>query len=330
MFLTDLQSGSGVFPKPADNIGRKSIPDYNAYAEDFVYDVRIPGCTPGRLFAGQRREGFGVNLGEVFDLVNTDPVGDPDGENSATFYKNVTTLALEVPISCLTRGGSDVIGAWTTSTLPRRRALSKTPTFDEPATYGDLKDRVQVSRLGMPLVNEVVIGIPDKDLFNASRPKDDLQFATYVTNPALPELLEILFGVSAPNNFPRNDLLAAFVTGIPGVNAFGFGEMQRLNTAIPPTPKALQNNLGVAAGDNAGFPNGRRPGDDVVDAELRVAMGLLCHLGLGLCSPADAPSGLLPFTDGVTVNAMQFADGFPYLRSPVPGSPNSENGIGEK
>lgn len=313
-FLTEAGTGKRDFVKPVDNVGTKSLPEYAAYADGFVYDVDIPGCGLGRVFAGQRAEGFQVNLGEVFDLVNVgDPVGDPDGELSATRYKNVTSLALEVPTDCLTGDAGPILGAWTTASLPRGE--------------GGMK---QVSRLGMPLVNEVVIGLPDKDRFNSSRPADDGQFATYVTHPTLPELLELLFGVEAPNNFPRNDLLAAFVTGVEGLNAFGFGEMQRLNTSVAPTPAGEQSNLGFAGGDLAGFPNGRRPGDDVVDIELRVAMGLLCHVGLGLCSPEDAPSGLLPFTDGALVEAAQFDATFPYLVDPIPGSPNSANGIGEK
>ena len=134
----------------------------------------------------------------------------------------------------------------------------------------------------MPLVNEVVIGLKDKNRFNASEPKDDGQFADYVTNPTLPTLLEVLFGgagVKAPTNFPRTDLVAAFLTGVEGVNKPAnvvVSEMVRLNTSIAPTPGAAQNRLGVLGGDNAGFPNGRRPGDDVVDIELRVAMGVLC------------------------------------------------------
>ncbi|MDX1642912.1 MAG: DUF4331 domain-containing protein [Thermoanaerobaculia bacterium] len=347
-----LQAGGGTFIKPVDNIGTKSIPDYDTYEDQYVFDIAIPGCADGRVFVGQRREGFGVNLGEIFDLINTDPVGDPDGENSATEFTNVTTFALELPIGCV-KGSGDVIGAWTTAWLPRVRQLqprpnssgSETPlgslasTSVERTPLGapvmhaarELGPFRQVSRLGMPLVNEVVIGLPDKDRFNTSAPKDDLQFATYVTNPTLPELIEILFPVvEAPNNFPRNDLLATFVTGIDGVNLFGFGEMLRLNTSIPPTPAGSQNNLGVVAGDLAGFPNGRRPGDDVVDIELRVAMGLLCHAGLGLCEPSDAPSGTLPYTDGVTVDDSQFDDVFPYLTTPIPGSPNALNGIGEK
>jgi hypothetical protein len=189
----------------------------------------------------------------------------------------------------------------------------------------------QVSRLGAPLVNEVVIGLRDKDLFNSASPTQDSALASYVTNPTLPELLEILFGsagVQAPNNFPRRDLVAAFLTGIQGLNKpqnVVASEMLRLNTSTAPVPLASQNRLGALGGDNAGFPNGRRPGDDVVDIELRVAMGALCHAfpGAFSCGPGDAPSGLLPFTDGAFVDASFFNDAFPYLRTPIGGSPNS-------
>src|SRR5262249_10945274 len=152
-------------------------------------------------------------------------------------------------------------------------------------------------------------------------------FTQYVTHPSLPELLEILFGaagVVAPNAFPRNDLVAAFLTGVPGVNANGStAEMLRLNTALPVTPKGAQNSLGAAqcfvqgtltlgnpGCDPAGFPNGRRPGDDVVDIELRVAMGFLLPL-------AQAPSGQLGFTDAVIVEDAQFDNAFPYLTTPL-------------
>lgn len=188
----------------------------------------------------------------------------------------------------------------------------------------------QVSRLGAPLVTEVVIGLKDKDLFNGAYPTQDGALAVYVTNPTLPELLEILFGgagVQAPNNFPRLDLVAAFLTGIPGLNQppnVVPSEMLRLNTSIPPTQAGAQSRLGALGGDNAGFPNGRRPGDDVVDIELRVAMGVLCHAFPGTfgCGPADAPSGMLPFTDGAFLDASFFNGQFPYLRTPLPGSPS--------
>src|SRR4029453_14234356 len=128
-----------------------------------------------------------------------------------------------------------------------------------------------------PLVNEVVIGLKDKDRFNASEPKDDLQFVDYVTHPTLPAILELLFaGVKAPTQFPRNDLVAVFATGVDNLNKnSSVAEMQRLNTSIAPAPRETQKNMGVLAGDNAGFPNGRRPGDDVVDMALRVVMGAL-------------------------------------------------------
>ena len=167
-------------------------------------------------------------------------------------------------------------------------------------------------------MNELVIGMTKKNLFNAGHPKDDIQFINYVTNPTLPELLEILFGgagVRAPNVFPRADLIQVFLTGVPGLNQDGSnGEIMRLNTATPPVPSFAQNNLGVIAGDLAGYPNGRRPGDDVVDISLRVLMGVLL-------SPAEAPSGQLSFTDGARQHADQFDDTFPYLKSPIPGSP---------
>ncbi len=175
-----------------------------------------------------------------------------------------------------------------------------------------------MSRLGAPLVNEVVIGLKDKNKFNSSQPKDDGQFADYVTNPTLPMLLEVLFGgagVKAPTNFPRTDLVAAFLTGVPGLNQppnVVVSEQLRLNTSIPPTPSAnIQSRFGVIGGDNAGFPNGRRPGDDVVDIELRVAMGVLCTLSIGGCTPADAPAGSLRYTDGAHISSAFFDAKFP-------------------
>jgi hypothetical protein len=302
-YLTNAADGSIVFTKPVDNIGNKTLPDYNSYANSYIYTVKIPGCpTPGRLFVGQRKDPFVVNLGETFDLINlSNPLGPVDGEKDSLSDKNVTSLVLEVPTICLTNGASPVIAAWTTASRYEGTNL------------------VQVSRLGQPLVNEVVIGLKDKDAFNASEPKDDVQFAQYVTHPTLPALIELLFGsagVRAPTNFPRMDLVAVFLTGVPGLNqTSATAEMLRLNTTTPAEPAAAQNNLGVIGGDTAGFPNGRRPGDDVVDIALRVVMGKLL-------STNDAPSGQLPFTDGALVNADMFPSVFPYLRPPLAGSPN--------
>ncbi len=447
-FVTNVVGGATRLGMPSDNIGGKSFPDYEKYAAGFIHDVDIPGCdTPGRVFAGQRREPFAVNLGEVFDLINLNPLGNPDAVRSDTADKNVTSFVLEVPIDCLTgTDGNPVIGGWTTASLRQNRTLLSNPTLGSPdEQFGAF---VQVSRLGNPLVNEVVIGLSDKNKFNASHPRDDAQFLQYVTSPTLPEILEILNPnmLEAPNDFPRGDLIDAFLTGIGGINQDGsIGEFLRLNTQIAPVPRDLQNRLGVIGGDLGGYPNGRRPGDDAVDISLRVLMGNLCHqagagggtsdeftvmlnggnvfpptpstatgegeftltggnrfrgvvrhnvqnvfqgnvrlgapgengrrvcqdatgpipvrwdcrlsedeiaalndgrfyvdldtfnfqdgeirgqivpqltTGIGGCSPDDAPSGLLLFTDGALQTASQFNDTFPYLNTPTPGSPN--------
>jgi hypothetical protein len=179
----------------------------------------------------------------------------------------------------------------------------------------------------MPLVNELVIGLPDKDNWNRSVPADDAQFLQYVTNPSLPALIEALFrgaGVAAPTLFPRTDLVATFLTGISGVNQppnVVPSEELRLNTSTAITVAGSQNRLGVIGGDAAGYPNGRRPGDDVVDITLRVAMGRLITLGL-FGTPSQAPSGALDFTDGAFVDHTFFDTSFPYIKPPLPGSPN--------
>ncbi|MCI0634081.1 MAG: DUF4331 domain-containing protein, partial [Actinobacteria bacterium] len=313
-------SGGAVFTKPVDNIGTKSIPDYAGYAAQFLYEIQIPGCaTPGRVFVGQRKDPFVVNLGETFDLVHTNPLGPENGESDDLADKNVTALCLEIPVSCLLDGAETTIGGWTTASLRQARVLNPAPVPPGSPGKGASVEGgayTQQSRLGMPLVNEVVIGLKDKDRFNASEPKDDGQFATYVTHPTLPELIEILFGVEAPNAFPRADLVQGFLTGVTGLNQPAGvvpSEMLRLNTAIAPKPKGMQARLGVLSGDTAGFPNGRRPGDDVVDIALRVVMGVLLPV-------ADAPDGQRPYTDGAFCDDSLFDTAFPYLRTPIPGA----------
>jgi len=326
--VANASGGGTSFDKPVDNIGNKSISDYASYAAKHLYHINIPGCgAPGRMFVGQRKDSFVVNLGETFDLINYKAPAtafDPNAERSATDSladKNVTSLALEIPTSCLTNGSEPVIGGWTTASLRQGRLLNPTPASSSTSKEGGAW--TQVSRLGMPLVNELVIGLKDKDQFNSSKPGGDTQFIDYVTNPTLPALVETLFssaGVKAPTNFPRNDLVTAFLTGVQGLNKPANGtpsEMLRLNTSI--APAGAQHRLGVLGGDNAGFPNGRRPGDDVVDIELRVAMGKLCRLNIG-CAPTDAPSGDIEFTDGAFVDSSFFDMSFPYLKTPLPGS----------
>ena len=357
--------GSASFVKPFDNAGNKSVPNYPAYANQFVYNnVSIPGCaTPGKVFAGQRAEYFAINLGPVFDLVNFIPIqgaDDPVYSSGPAFpggitqsqenqeligKKNVTSLAIEIPIACLRGTGNGVIGVWSTASLPQARLLRPTPNTRMSDLHGGAL--VQVSRLGNPLVNEVVIGLPEKDLFNAARPTQDGALATYVTNPTFPAILDALFrapvnatlGTSfttlAPTNFPRNDLVATFLTGIETLNKLSTvtpSEMLRLNMGVNPTPQASQKTLGVVADDLAGFPNGRRPGDDVVDIVLRVAMGRLCHpvpiagtpTNLGLCTPAQAPTGTVAYTDGAPANAASIQNVFPYLNAPLRGSPRPQ------
>ncbi len=338
--VTNASGGGTTFAKPFDNVGNKSIPDYPAYAGQFLYNVAIPGCSaPGRVFVGQREENFAVNLGPVFDLVNIVPIEGniaQSQENQELINNyNITSLAIEVPISCVTGTGNGVIGVWSSASLPQSRLLKPNPTYAAPDTQGGAF--VQVSRLGMPLVNELVIGLPQKDLFNAVKPTADGALADYVTNPTFPAILQALFGSAAiaPTNFPRNDLVATFLTGIATLNQMSTvtaSEMQRLNTGVNPTPRASQSPLGVAGDDLAGFPNGRRPGDDVVDIVLRVAMGRLCHpvpiagtpTQLGLCQPSDAPSGLTAYTDGAPSSATETMDAFPYLNAPLRGSPRPQ------
>ena len=183
-FATNGMTGGIFFAKALDYFGQKTFADYEAYAQSHITPIQIPGCDDGRVFVGQRKESFAVNLGEIFDLVNLDPLGNPDAERSDTADKNITSLALEVPTDCLT-GGGEVIGGWTTSLLPQTRTLVDNPTFDDPDQQSGAF--VQVSRLGNPLVNEVAIGLPDKNLFNAAHPRDDganFLFVRHQPNPA--------------------------------------------------------------------------------------------------------------------------------------------------
>ncbi|KQV86964.1 DUF4331 domain-containing protein [Pelomonas sp. Root1237] len=345
--VTHATSGATTFDKPVDNIGKKTIADYASYAAKHVYPITIPGCsTPAKVFVGQRQDPFAVNLGTIFDLVNA-PVSvitDPSLINAAPNTlddKNVSTLALEVHKDCLKSATDDVIGGWTTASLRQGRLLDPKPGSGHQASEKAGGAWVQVSRLGMPLVNEVVIGLKDKDKFNSSKPKDDGQFADYVTNPTLPALLEIALALpnTAPTNFPRNDLVTTFLTGIKGVNqqkTVTASEMLRLNTAIAAVPFAQQNRLGIvgnilaAGNDNAGYPNGRRPKDDVVDISLVAVMGGLCvangdtdKLGFGAaCKPSVVPLGATTFKlhDAVDQAVVPLLSGFPYLNTPIPGT----------
>ncbi len=349
--------GSTTLEKPVDYIGEKTLGNaaaYQAYADAHIHNVTIPGCASGtnqaRVFVGQRQEGFAVNLGTIFDLVNApfEVISNRSFENAAAVNsiqdKNVTSIALEIHKDCLTPSSEDVIGGWTTASVRQVQIGDGVPAQGHQTAEKVGGAWVQVSRLGMPLVNEVVIGLKDKDRFNASKPSGDGQFLTYVSNPTLPQLISLVQtgnAGAAPTNFPRTDLLNVFLAGIEGVNRpanLVLSEMLRLNTETAPTPIASQNKLGLAFGDSAGFPNGRRPIDDVVDISLVAVMGGLCvangsgnALGLNTvpgtnlssnCSSTSVPLGntSLSIHDAVDQARVPFMNRFPFLSTPTPGS----------
>ncbi len=281
----NMATGEARFAKPFDYSGTKTFGGpggYGEYAASFIHDFEMPNCAePGRVFVGQRNEAFKISLGEVFDLVNFVPVegdsapgagdggGFPGGvtqdpERNVLARNNVTSIALEVHKDCLTDGEEPVIGAWTSASLRQVTIQNPRQTFERPEV--GLGAFVQVSRLSAPLVNELFIGYDQKDRFNGSKPRHDSQFIDFVTNPGLPLILDILFRDAvnqtlgadipdlAPSNFPRNDLVTAFLTGFPGVNQPADvvpSEMLRLNTAIDVTPRVEQSTFGVAGGDVA-------------------------------------------------------------------------------
>lgn len=308
---------------PPSNIGSRATPNYEAnLGQPAVYPLGTGG---GRVFAGQRDEGFFVNIEGIFDILNL-PVSEAGGTDGTAGF-NVSTIAIEVPIQDLTRGGTvpsgptadnAVIGVWATSD----RAVTRVFNFGGGnLTVPSVK---QVSRLGNPLVNEVVIPLGKKDAFNASTPKDDAQFASFVVDPQLAQLLVAVFGITVPSA-PRSDLVAIFATGIPvnpitGPNFTTFlsdgqpHEMLRLNVAIPPAPAGSRSKYGLLGGDVAGFPNGRRVFDDVTDIELRAVAG-----GTPF-TPAfnKAPNNVLG--DGVPQNDVPFLERFPYLGVPHSGN----------
>ncbi|MGP4863943.1 DUF4331 domain-containing protein [Psychrobacter sp. T6-5] len=353
MVKGDRRSGArtplGNFNKPFDYIGTKSFKeiDYPTYARSFIQPLNLGSCGKGRVFVGQRAEGFAIDLGRVFDLVNLNPLGSRTGGTNILADKNVTSIAMEVPKSCLVNstGNDPVIGAWTTASVRQATLVNPSPASGISTTAKKGGAWTQVSRLGMPLVNEVVIGLKDKDKFNASEPKDDVaNFKNYVFYPTLPALIQTLYPTApAPTNFPRQDLVTAFLTGVPTVNKpinanQVPADMLRLNTDIAAVAADDQNDLGLlsiisgiqtdgrpnAGADTAGFPNGRRPGDDVTDIALRVSMGALCHSGLDAkvipCAPGDAKAGKALLTDGTLKPATEFDSVFPYLKTPNPGA----------
>jgi uncharacterized protein DUF4331 len=329
--------GSGLACPPC-NIGPLSTPDafYPGIAASAVHSLG-GGIS---VFAGQRAEAFYVDLGSIFDLAILRPfanlhamfglpgVTKGPGVN-ATNHLNVHSIAIQVPISAVTTGGHPTIGVWTTAS--RQRVTVWDADNGESVSAGPWR---QVSRLGNPLINEVIIPLGKKDLWNSLPPADDKQFASYVAQPGLAALLPGLYPGVFPNlaalvksGKPRVDLEAILLTGIPAGLIPGFtnltgsvvADMLRLNTKIPPAKNP--NIYGLLGGDAAGFPNGRRIADDVVAIELRAIAGVTYPLIDKKFKP-DAAAGLL--TDGTTpadVSASPLGH-FPYLGLPYSGYDN--------
>ncbi|OBQ47469.1 hypothetical protein A4U61_19360 [Streptomyces sp. H-KF8] len=271
-------------PVAPSNVGKASMPDYDTLREQAVRELADGATT----FAGQADDPFFLDL-RVFDLLyggNLSEVG-----NDTLKGYNVNSLALQVPTHMIVESADQpVVGIW--STTRRKNAKGQF---------------TQVSRLGNPLVNEVVNPLKDKDTFNASAPWDDAQFLKNVTNPELPKLIEAIYKIEAPAE-PRNDLVDVFLKGVEGLNQPPHvtpSEMLRLNTSIEPA--AEPKRLGVLDGDNAGFPNGRRLTDDVIDAALQVVEGELVGAANDLGDAVDA-------------NDKEFGASFPYLANPTEGS----------
>ena len=320
-------------PVPPYNAGPRTTPNYAALADAAVQDFG----NGVKSFAGPRDETFAVDLGSIFDLGGLRPLNQAhliplptsDGVN-ANDGKNVHSIAIEVPIDRLTEGDT-TIGVWATANRKKVRVFSQN-SGAMPVNRGRW---VQVSRLGNPLVNEVVVPIGLKDTFNSLRPDQDAAtlaglkvapFATegdipLVTDPILADLIEVLYpGVKTPADGTRADLVAIFLTGIEGVNKQQGGvpaEVLRLNTAVKPNQSDpnLQNPLAVLGGDTDGFPNGRRLIDDVIDLSLRAVAG-------GTPFSPDPTTNVFPnnaLTDGVAGNDMPLLGTFPYMPHPHSG-----------
>lgn len=296
-------------PVAPSRVGDASMPDYQALRDEAV--IEVPDATS---FVGQADDPFFLDL-RVFDLLYGADLSEV-GTDTLNCY-NVNSVALQVEIDDVTRDDDPVIGVWSTT----ERASMRVQAPDGSQTYSG--DFVQVSRLGNPLVNEVVIPAYLKDAFNALAPENDASVTPAVDkvlDPEVSKLLEAIYGIPAKET-PRTDLYYIFLEGLNGLN-MPAGEVQpseqlRLNTSIPPA--AEPNRLGVLAGDNAGFPNGRRLADDAVDIALQAVAGAVSVDDTG------APTGVeivpeLAAGDAVDTNDYEFGDTFPYLALPTSGS----------
>jgi len=328
------------------NVGPRTMPDYDALAAQGIYNLQGAGTSNIRVFAGTVADPFFIDLGATFDSVNYRSAAgggvltaaqDADDHmnvapDSVSGF-NVNTIAIEIPISMLTSDGKvhpatdpkATIGAWATTSRPQH-TIRQSPL---PAvSFGDW---YQVQRLGNPLINELIIGTGSKDKFSMSNPVNDSQFASFALDPLLARVANAVYGINIPPP-PRLDLLP-LVTYAPPIAANGtpagpIADMLRLNTGVPPTPYANRSRLGLIAGDAAGFPNGRRLTDDVVDIALRVVAGGVLANGFDV-----APNNMIG--DGVNAADVPPQETFPYVHYAYSGRDSrhidpSEVGCGEQ
>lgn len=323
--------GSGLACPPC-NIGPASTPVYSGLASQAIHSLGH-GVT---VFAGQRLEGFYVDLGAIFDLGDLRPfqslhiaaMANAPGVNATNGF-GVHSIALKVPKTDLTTNGGNptdpmnriaVVGIWAAASRKRSLIREAGGTVQESGSW------VQISRLGNPLFNEVIVPMGKKDLWNSLYPSADSQFASYVQHPELAGLLPVLYPGVFPNlaklKAARADLQAILLTGLPSGIVAGFqnytgstlADVLRLNMAIPPTSKP--NPLGIIGGDLAGFPNGRRVFDDVVTIELRAIAGATYPLVDKSYTPDKAATLI---TDGLTDSNTRYLSSFPYLGTPQSG-----------
>ncbi len=329
--LTKIQNGRRVvlgsdLPTPPVNIGPRSTPNYPALASQAVQT--LSGGI--KSFAGQRDDPFFFDAGSFFDLLGLRPFNQAhkiplptaNGVDGLGGF-NVHTVALQVPTSDLTGNGSPIIGVYSQTKRLQVRVLQP----GTPGTPDIQRGRwVNVSRLGMPLVNELIIPLGKKDRYNNSDPVNDAQFLPFVKDPEPGRLIPALYpGVTVPPA-PRSDVVAIFLTGLPGLNMPANvrpSDMIRLNTSIPPSaPVGQGNRLGVLGNDNAGFPNGRRLEDDIIDIEVRAVAGATPFTPTFNRSPNNVLS------DGVDHNDVPFLTSFPYVGTPNQGYDHAHHRVG--
>ncbi|MGA2558919.1 MAG: DUF4331 domain-containing protein [Terracidiphilus sp.] len=328
-FTVEMTRGSETIPLTNEdggplvavpsNVGPRTMPNYPALAAQGVYNLQGRDASDIRVFAGTVADPFFIDLGAAFDSLNfrtgagggvLTPAQDANDQvntapNSVAGF-NVNTIAIEVPITMLTSDGAihsatdpkGTIGAWATTSRPEI-TIRKSPNPVE--TQGQ---NAQVQRLGNPLINELIIGTGSKDRWSMSQPLNDSQFAAYDLDPLLARVLNAVYGIAIPPP-PRTDLLPLVVYAAPiappGTPEGPIADMLRLNTGVPPTPMGSRKRLGLLAGDGAGFPNGRRLTDDVVDIAARAVAGVLAGpqynypIGDGVNAPDVAPQETFPY-----------------------------------